>query len=260
MNFTNRHNIYRSPDLDGSGGGADNVSAPAGNDSVPATPAFDESRFVPREQFEEVSGRVSGYEKQLRDLESRIPRQEPKADAEPSMDDFLENGEMTKAAWSKYQAAVNNFHFKRNVSEYEKERGEKQQQDYTAGEERKIISGHHKRTQEYKAANPDFNPTQSRFDRDVALAIAESDYSPHILHYLQKNPDKLSALREMEETNIRGAVRFIGRLESQFETQESTIQSKVTTARTAPTAGAFGTGKGATKQDKTPEQLREIYG
>jgi hypothetical protein len=263
MNFTNRHNIYRSPDPDGSGGGADNVSAPAGNESASATPAFDPQEFETRfnSRLEQETGRIrSEYEEKLRGVESRLPKQETKQDQEPSMEDFLINGEMTKESWSKYQAAVNGYHFKKNVSEYERERSEKGQEAHTKSEERKIISSHQKRSQEYKAANPDFNPTQARFDRDVALAIAESDYSPHILHYLQKNPDKMAALREMEETNIRGAVRFIGRLESQFENQESVIQSKVTTAKTAPTAGAFGTGKGASKNDLTPEKSREIYG
>ncbi len=263
MNFTNRHNIYRSPEPDGSGGGAANVSAPAGNVAAPAAPVFDatafESQFTSR--LEQETGRIrSEYEGKFRDLESRIPKQEAKPDQEPVMKDFLVNGEMTEEGWSKYQAAVNGFHFKKNVSEYEKNQSDKQQQDYTVAEERKIVSSHHKRVQEYKAANPDFNPTNARFDRDVALAIAESDYSPNILHFLQKNPEKLAALRELEENNVRGAVRYIGRLEAQFEAQSSTLETKITTAKTAPTAGAFGTGKGAKANDLTPEKSREIYG
>jgi hypothetical protein len=261
MNFTNRNNLHRNPDPDGLGGGAAPESAPAGG-TAPAAPAFDPQEFESRfnSRLEQETGRIrSEYEEKLRGVESRIPKQEVKPDAEPAMEDFLVNGEMTKESWSKYQKALNAYHFKQNVSEYERERAEKYQETYTKAEEQKIVSSHAKRMQEYKAANPDFNPTNTRFEREVALAIAESDHSPNILHYLQKSPDQLAKLRELEETNPRAAVRFIGRLESQFEIQEASIQSKVTTAKAAPTTGAFGTGKGATKQDKTPQQLRELY-
>ncbi len=264
MNYMNRHNLHLDPSADdlSGGGGAAPTGAPAG-DAAPAAQVFDAKAFESQlnTRLEEETGRIRGeYEGKFRDLESRIPKPESKEDKEPEMGDFLVNGEMTPESWKAYQAKLNGYHFKQNVSNWEKERQTSYQESKARESVQTKISDHHKRVENYKVANPDFNPRDTRFDRDVALAIASSEFSPHILHFLQKNPDKLAALRELEENDTLSAVRYIGRLESQFENQAAGVDSKITTARTSTTTGAFGTGKGAKSNDLTPEKSREIYG
>ena len=257
MNFTNRTlHLNPEPGESGGGSGAAAAGAPA---SGGAAPAFDASQYVPKSEYERLSsefGRFRGdAENRFRTFESRLPQPEPtKQDKAPSMKEFLNaNGEMDAEGFEKYQDAKIAYNLKTHRQEWEREQtAARQREDYEA-RQNSILEAHSSRQDAYHRANPDYNPDfpVSFKNAAVTLAVADSDYSAHIHHFFQKNPDKLSELRSIErDKGAIAALRYIGRLETQFETKQAAAPSPV--AR--PTRGGFG-GGGAKPVQRSEKEI-----
>ncbi len=263
MNYMNRNHIHLDPAADdlGSIGGAAAPSAPAG-DAVPAAPVFDESRYVPVEKYQELERSFGEtrqqYESRFRDFESRLPKPEVKEDKRPALEDYMKNGEMTPEAWEDYQEARIAFSLKNHRATWEKEAQEASRQEASEARINDTLEAHAQRATKYKGENPDYNPNASlNFRSDaITLAIADSDFSAHIHHFFQKNPDKLAEIRSIErDKGAIAALRYVGRLESQFENQQAAVPGKKTAAAAMTTAAGFGGNRPSPARQKTPQEI-----
>lgn len=267
MNFTNRHNIYRNPDLDGTGGGAAPADSPGGGAApaadVGSAPAFDPAAFKNeilgtfRNEFggfrQQLEGRFRSYDERL-----NPPKQE-EGDKRPSMKDydFNKDGE-----FERYQDDLLKFKLKEHRSEWEKEQTASRSREEQEARTQSILDSHAERQESYARANPDYNPDFPVAFKNAAvtLAVADSEYSAHIHHFFQKNPDKLSELRGIErDKGAIAALRYVGRLESQFEAQETAAPAKRAAASAMPTAGGFGGVKPAGAKQPSKEEIYDKW-
>ncbi len=253
-----RHNFHLDPAPDGAAGGAANTGSPVGGD---AAPAFDSSKFVPREDFDRVNSEFGEFrqtaEQRFQDYDSRLPKpekQEAKADKAPSPADydFSKEGQFEAFLDARTRFNANNLR-KEWDSENSKVQREQSEREYVQS----VQDAHAGRAETFRTINPDYNPQLSQIkpNSPVAFAILDSDYSAHIHHLLQKNPEKLKELqkiiRDQGETH---GIRWVGRLEAQFEKQETAIPAKKTAAAASTTAGAFG-GKSAGGRTKSNQEI-----
>ncbi len=255
-----RNYLHLDPAPDGAGGGAADAAASPGGS---AAPAFDASQYVPRADFERVNQEFGEYrnasEQRFRDFESRLPqpqKREPKEDKEPNAEDgsydFNKPGE-----FQRYQRDLANYYIRQGFQQREQET-QKQQQDREYRESvQGALSSHAERQDAYKALNPDYDPYKSVNigNEAVTLEILTSDYSAQIHHFFQKNPDKLSELRKLAQTNPGSAVRMVGRIEASFEAQEAAAPAKKAAAAAQPTTGGFGGGKPSGQPARTQADI-----
>ncbi len=252
-----KHLFHLDPAPDGAAGGAADSSLPA-ND---AAPAFDASKFVPREELESLRSEYGDFrsqaEQRFQDYDSRLPKsekQEVKADKAPSPADYDFSKE---GQFEAFLDARNQYNFKIQRKEWETEQAQTQsKQEYDASVQ-KALSDHGSRMDAYKAVNPDYDPYKNITipHTGVTLEILNSEYSANIHHFLQKNPEKLKELRGLSQSNPAAAVRMVGRMEGMFEKQETAIPGKQKAASASTTADAFG-GKSSGGRTKS---TKEIY-
>lgn len=259
--YTTRPNLYLDPDAGdaGAGGGAPGDGAPAPVEGAPAAPSFDPAQFESRingmlESFEsKFSSRFQDYDTRFQQMQAPKTQEEDKP---PRMKDFLnEDGVMDAEAFEKFQDAKLNYTLKKERATWEQQQTEAREAEERESRQQSIIQSHIARIDAYAKNHPDYNPNASLTFRNdaVTLAIADSEFSAHIHHFLQKNPDKLSELRNMERTSGPiAALRYIGRLESRFEAQDQNKNTPAPVAR--PTRGAFG-GAGAKPVQRSPEEI-----
>lgn len=268
--YTTRTRLHLDPDADGGGGGAPAADAPALGGGASAdfqgqAPAFDPDAYVPKSEYQRLQSEFGEtrqqYEARFRDFESRLPKpQAPEPDKAPSMKDFLNaNGQLDDEGFERFQDAKIQYSLKQHRAEWEREQGEaRQREDYEA-RQTSIIEAHAARQDAYARANPDYNPRASMQFKNAAvtLAVADSEYSAHIHHFFQKNPDKLAELRGIErDKGAIAALRFVGRLESQFEATTD-VENKNKVRIAAPTKPGFG---GPSKSEQPDiQKLRAFY-
>lgn len=265
MHFnSHQKNIHLDPAPDGAAGGAADTS---GSPPVDAAPAFDAAAYVPRADFDAIQSDYQTFrqnsEARFRDYDARLPKQEKpekKAEKEPDAEDgsydFTKPGE-----FQRYQRELTQYHLKNQFAERETTQAqanqERSQREYVQG----VQDSHYQRQDAYKAVHPDYDAYKEIAfgNRDVTLAVLESDSSAEIHHFLQKNPDKVNDIRKVATNNPREAIRMIGRLESQFEAKADLEKKVEKTVSIKPTKGSMGGGAATGKADKTIAQLREIY-
>ena len=253
-----RHIIHLDPAPDGAAGGAANPSLPAGGE---AAPAFDASQYVPKSEFERISNDYSSFrqeaEQRFQDYDSRLPKPEmaePKADVAPKASDYDFNKEGEFERFMDDRAAYKfNQEFSSRESKYRESQQEQSYKQYVQSTQ----DAHAERADSFRAANPDYDPNKSILlgNDTVALAVLESEFSANIHNYLQKNPEKVVEIRKMAKSNPANAVRMIGRIEAQFESQAAAIPAKKSAAAAMPTAGAFGGPKPSGKPQPSKEEI-----
>ncbi len=251
-----RHNFHLDPAPDGAAGGAANTGSPVGGD---AAPAFDSSKFVPREDFDRVNSEFGEFrqnaEQRFQDYDSRLPKpekQEAKADKAPSPADYDFSKE---GQFEAFMDARTKYNFKIQRKEWDDEQAQTQsRQDYDKSVN-KALADHGSRMDAYKAVNPDYDPYKNITipHTGVTLEILNSEYSANIHHYLQKNPDKLKELRGLSQSNPAAAVRMVGRMEAMFENKPVAPLNPAA----KPTRAAFGGGNAKASKRDTVDIVKE---
>jgi hypothetical protein len=251
--------LHLDPAPDGAAGGAAASGSPVGGD---AAPAFDASQYVPKAEFDQIRNDYSEFrqsaEQRFQDYDSRLPKQEtaePKADVAPKVGDYDFNKE---GEFERFIDDRNKFTLRQEFSQRETQQKQQQGESQYRESVQKALSSHAERQDAYKALNPDYDPFKNVAigNEAVTLEILNSDYSAQIHHYFQKNPDKLTDLRKLARENPGSAVRMIGRIEAQFESQAATITGKKSAATASPTSDGFG-GKLPSGNPKKSDQ--EIF-
>lgn len=259
MNFsTYARHFHLDPAADGTGGGAAAADSPVGG----AAPAFDESKYVPVEKYQELEARfgetTQEYERRFQEFEGRLPKpesKEHKSDKAPSVADYDFNKE---GEFERFMDDRASYLMEKKLSEREKSQSETLREQNYKQYVQSAQNSHAERADSFRAANPDYDPNRSIKigNEAVGLAILESDFSAHIHNYLQKNPDKTKELQKLATSNPAAAIRLVGRIEAQFESQAAAVPSKMKAAAAKVTAGGFG-GKGAS--GKPAKTLQQIY-
>lgn len=256
MNGIKQH-IHLDPAAgDSAGGGAASGGSPDAG-AASAVPVFDESKYVPREDFERIQSDYSEFrqaaEQRFQDYDSRLPKPAPvEKKGPPSVADFdfSKEGEFERFADERAAYLFDQKMAERDTTSRRQaeEQGYKQYVQSTQ-------DAHWERGDSYRAANPDYDPNKSiKLPAAVALSVMESDYSAHIHHFLQKNSDKLSEIRKVAETNPAAAIRMVGRIEAQFENKADTTARIEKAVSAKPTRAAFG-GTGAKTPDRSVDDI-----
>lgn len=164
-------------------------------------------------------------EAQLKELQTKgQPTAEPKVESEPKPEQFTDMYE--------YQQALIDYKVdQRLMEEKQKEINAKLE-----AERQKVINTWAKRVEAAKAEIPDFEDMVGSADvavsNEVRDAIFESEVGPRVLYHLAENPDIAEKLNGM---TVTAALRMIGKLEAQFETEKKTEELKpVVTKSKAP--------------------------
>ena len=183
------------------------------------------------EQRRQALERAEAAEKRAAELESKVnPKPVEKIDndvgPEPKPADYTDAFEYAKdlAKWSTDKAL--------------KDRDAQEAEKVQKAEAEKVMKGWQSRVEATKAELPDYTETLLGADNlsvsdDVRDALIESELGPRILYHLAKNPDEVAKINDM---SVRGALRYIGKLEAQFEKpqKEEKKEPEVKIARVAP--------------------------
>lgn len=164
-------------------------------------------------------------EAQLKELQTKgQPTAEPKVESEPKPEQFTDMYE--------YQQALIDYRVDQRLMEEK----QKEANARAEAERQKVINTWAKRVEAAKAEIPDFEDMVGSADvavsNEVRDAIFESEVGPRVLYHLAENPDIAEKLNGM---TVTAALRMIGKLEAQFETDKKTEELKpVATKSKAP--------------------------
>jgi len=164
-------------------------------------------------------------EAQLKELQTKgQPTAEPKVETEPKPEQFTDMYE--------YQQALIDYRVDQRLMEEK----QKEANARAEAERQQVINTWAKRVEAAKAEIPDFEDMVGSADvavsNEVRDAIFESDVGPRVLYHLAENPDIAEKLNGM---TVTAALRMIGKLEAQFETEKKTEELKpVATKSKAP--------------------------
>ncbi len=256
-----QNNFHLEPSPDGAGSGAAAAGSPAGSDAAPATPSFDASAYVPKADFDRVNQEFGEFrqtaEQRFQDYDSRLPKpvkEEAKEDVAPKASDYDFNKE---GEFERFMDDRSRFNFKQEFSTREKTYQESQREQGYKEYVQSTQDAHAARADQFRAANPDYDPNKSILlgNDQVALAVLKSPYSAHIHNYLQKNPEAVSEIRKLAKSDPADAVMTIGMIAAQFKTQEKAAPV-IPSAR--PTRGAFG-GGGSKPVQRDPLEIAKDW-
>ncbi|MES2367602.1 MAG: hypothetical protein V4563_17130 [Pseudomonadota bacterium] len=257
-----KHLFHLDPAPDGAAGGAADSSLPAGND---AAPAFDASKFVPREELDSLRSEYGEFrqtaEQRFQDYDSRLPKpvkEEAKADVAPKAADYDFNKEGEFERFMDDRAAYKfNQEFSTRETKYKESQREQSYKEYVQSTQ----DAHAERADQFRAANPDYDPNKSILlgNDQVALAVLKSPYSAHIHNYLQKNPDKVAEIRKLAKSDPADAVMTIGMIAAQFKAQETAVPQKQKAAGTSTTVGGFPNKSSGTRAKSDQEIYDEWH-
>lgn len=212
-------------------------SAPADKRGTAVESEEENDGEVPKgvqKRIDKVTGRAKAAEQRVKDLEARLEAiekkggnkpevkvtPEPKADLEPQKKDFKDPDEWVKAhgRW----AARDEARKAASVTATETE-------DARTAE---VFEAHLGRTQEFRAAHPDFDEkvegSTIPFSEAVAIAIVEADNGPDVAYYLAEHPDEL---KEIAGQSRARQVMAIGRISASLSTAGSTATTTTTTTK-----------------------------
>ncbi len=254
-----QNNFHLEPSPDGAGSGAAAAGSPAGSDAASAAPSFDASAYVPKADFDRISSDYQEFrqtaEQRFQDYDSRLPKpvkEEVKEDVAPKASDydFNKDGE-----FERFMDDRARFNFKQEFSSREKQYSETQREQGYKQFIQSTQDAHAERADQFRAANPDYDPNKSIKigNEAVGLAILESDFSAHIHNFLQKNPEKTVELQKLAVNNPAAAIRMVGRIEAAFETQAAVVPAKQKAAATMTTASGFPSKSSGTRTESNQE-------
>ncbi len=255
-----QNNFHLEPSPDGAGSGAAAAGSPAGSEAASAAPSFDASKFVPREELDSLRSEYGEFrqtaEQRFQDYDSRLPKpvkEEVKEDVAPKASDydFNKDGE-----FERFMDDRARFNFKQEFSTREKTYQESQREQGYKEYVQSTQDAHAARADQFRAANPDYDPNKSILlgNDQVALAVLKSPYSAHIHNYLQKNPETVSEIRKLAKSDPADAVMTIGMIAAQFKAQETAVPQKQKAAATMTTASGFG-GKSSGGRTKSNQEI-----
>lgn len=156
--------------------------------------------------------RAEAAERKAAELEAKInPKPVEKVDndigPEPKQGDYTDAFEYAKdlAKWSADKAL--------------KDHAVKEAEKTQKAEAEKVLKAWQKRVTEIETELPDYKEVLASAEDlsvsdEVRDALIESELGPRILYHLASNPEEVAKLNEM---TVRGAVRYIGKLEAKFE-------------------------------------------
>ncbi len=241
-----QNNFHLEPSPDGAGSGAAAAGSPAGSDAASAAPSFDASAYVPKADFERIQNDYQEFrsqaEQRFQDYDSRLPKpvkEEAKPDVAPKASDYDFNKE---GEFERFMDDRAGYKFKQEFSTREKTYQESQREQSQREYVQSVQNSHAERAETFRTINPDYNPQLSPItpNSPVAFAILDSDYSAQIHHLLQKNPEKLKELKGIiEKQGEAHGIRWVGRMEAQFESQAAVVPAKKQAAATMTTASGF---------------------
>lgn len=236
MHFNKLH-IHRNLDLDGSGGGGGLDGTPNGGDS---SSAVDLSGYVPREDFDRVSGELSEFKNKYSSLESDysgfkqkfsglFENKEEEGDKEP----VLANYPKTEAGVQKYIDDRARWIASQSIRDYQTKTQTEAQKQQESAQNFKIYGEHSNRVTEASKRYKDFHevtqkanasgilnfPAGENGQPNILKDIISSDVSGDLMYMIAKNPG--------EKWNILNAYqagsgpRYIGKLEARIEAEQA---------------------------------------
>ena len=237
--------------------------------------------YVPKGDFDRVSNEFQSYKQQQeqrwQQFESRLPKQEAKAEAQTGTRnpyDNMSDYKFHNANGTPNEKELQRFHrdvFRYENDTYSKEKAEKerpeieqrQQQEYT----QRVVGEHNRRMTEYEKENPGSIAKfeQSPFQTYTGLhpLILESDKSPELISYMIDHPEtqhELNSIAMQAGDNWKAAAtRYLGRIESKIENQSQVIKQRENAYRAEPTVGAFPRSSVPKKQKLSPKELKELW-
>jgi hypothetical protein len=234
MNFNNRHKLHLDPDPDGFGGGAGGSGSPSGE----SAPAFDESKYAPREDFDRVVGELGEFKTKYSGLETEFGgfkeklsglfgEQKQDSDKEPNLSSYPK----TEQGVAKYIDDRARWIASKSIQDYQtKQQTEAKTQAESAsnfkiyGEHQTRITEASKRYRDYHEVTQKANasgvltfPAGENGQPNILKDIVSSDVSGDLMYAIAKNPG--------EKWNILNAYqagygqKYIGKLEARIEAQ-----------------------------------------
>jgi hypothetical protein len=192
--------------------------------------AAEDARKVAEEAKAAAEARAEAAEKRAKELEDaqkapKPPPFDPELGPEPKPSDYTDA--------FKYAADLAEWKSQAGIKKWQQDQIEAQKKH----EAEKVVQAHWKRVAAAQKEFPDYQETMdgaknlTLTEREVQNAVIESDMSAKILYHLAKNPDEVGKINDM---SVRGALRYLGKLESQLEKPAPTPAPAVQQRRPAP--------------------------
>ncbi len=224
--------------------------------------------YVPRKDFEGVTGKLTEYERKISDLERRFSSQSQTQQAQttegpkkPVLKDFDFTNDPT--AIDRYNDAL----FDWKLDAYEKTKAEKQKPQLEA--QRKTESLNRAQTNfntlavDYEKENPGFRAkvaTQGlpRTYDEVLPLILRSKESPAIVNHFFDHPEALAELNSVaSQEGVEAAAEYIGELRATLRNQKTVLNGNMGAASVRPPRGNLKGSVGGNAA-LTPEQIMKF--
>ncbi len=209
-------------------------------------------KYAERRLREETERRLADLERQLRESNTKEPRQEPippRADNRgPHPDDVDANGQALYPLGEfdrNYVAAVSRFESEQNVAALREELRIEAEQARQAAEDRVRFESWNAKLDKTSEDLPDLRESIAGLEKNflnldpnygtyLAQTIMSLDAGPQVLYYLANHPDEADRIVASGPT---GATLALGRLEARIQsalTKKATATPRVTTAQKPP--------------------------
>ena len=276
MKFNHYTRLNRNPDPDGLGGGGAGDGSPSGEGAS----AFDASQYVPKAEFERVTGELGEFRNKYSSLESDYngfkskfsglfsEGKEGKADKEPNFADYKTRGEQGVLEYIDARAAyLANKQFGTLQEQQAKQReAQNAQANLSAAYQKHIgrIPDAQKRYKDFDqvTANAAMALPDGRDGKHNVLAdVLDSDHSADLQYKLSKNPGDLYKLvSAYNESPAKGA-RMLGAFEAQIEASRAAEKAAMKKAGVRPTIQNTAEADGNPNESQELDAIaREVYG
>ena len=246
------------------GAGTGGASAGAGEGAAPSY--LTESRFT--EFSTSLDSRFGELQEMIRGLtpaqQAAQDRQERGDNRSELIEPNIEDAKYTKDAkgFAQYQRDMVKYAIAMDRQDHEAKQGETRQQQEFAEYIETVNEGHAERVAAIRAEIPNYDQRMAgaRFgipaDSRLGLAIKSSDYSPRLMLELKENPETLARIKKAaKDYGVDRAIAIIGRLESKYEAEKTTVTNKTRAAGAMPTRGGFPGGSGSSSKKKTDAEV-----